>query len=508
MTAGANSAAPVRTDDCSREPIHHIGQIQSSGLLFALSESDFIIQQVSANIAEVLGLAPAAVLGGSFEIVLGAAQFTLFCAHVNTDDLCSASPLRMFVGANNVAMNCLVHRYDGALIAEFEILSGTHSLEPVNVIADIQIPLSRMDAATDVVALSTIAAREVRRLSGFDRVMVYRFDDEWNGEVIAEASAGNTVSYLGLRFPSSDIPPQARRLFLANPLRAIADVDSQPVPIMPAIGPRSGRPLDLTRSFLRSASALHIEYLRNMKVGSSLTASIVVSGRLWGMIACHHAASRPIDSSVRAVCELIGRMFASQIATRLDRAALQERLSTRALLENYMAGLEASTSLFDAQPFESARLLELFDADGLISRIGGFVFARGTAVPEGKLEPVIRKLRKFASRGIASSNMLSALDASAEAYAADVSGALYLGFAERSGDYLLLLRRELVETLSWAGNPDKAVDAAADGSVRPRKSFAAWQETVRFRSRLWTEEQLESARFLREQLLRLRELQR
>ena len=163
----------------------------------------------------------------------------------------------------------------------------------------------------------------MRRLTGFDRVMIYRFDAEWNGEVIAEAASASPVSYLALRFPASDIPAQVRQLFLLNPLRAIADIDATAVPVVPDVGPLTGRPLDLMRSFLRSSSRIHLEYLRNMGVQSSLTVSIIVGARLWGMITCHHTAPRRLDWSTRSVCELIGRTLALLVALRMDNAALR-----------------------------------------------------------------------------------------------------------------------------------------------------------------------------------------
>jgi light-regulated signal transduction histidine kinase (bacteriophytochrome) len=203
------------------------------------------------------------------------------------------------------------------------------------------------------------------------------------------------------------------------------------------------------------------------------------------------------------VCELIGGILASQVEWRLDKAALQSRLASRKLLESYMAGMEASTVLFQAEPFESPWLLALLDADGLIARIDGIVSFQGSVVAEEPLLPIIEKLRKFASRGIASSSMLSVLDESAETYAGRASGALYMGLAQGSGDYLLLLRQELVETVTWAGNPDKAIGTDANGVLHPRTSFAAWKEIVRGHSRPWTELEQENARFVREQMLRL-----
>jgi chemotaxis family two-component system sensor kinase Cph1 len=464
------------------------------------------LRQVSGNLRELFDLSADAVLGASLRSVIGERQLALFRSHVaTTADLLTANPLRMVVGGRGLEVNCVAHRYDGVLIAELEPLAGAHSLEPLNFAAHIGLPISRMERAPDFGKLCRVAADEIGRLSGFERVLVYRFDESWHGEVIAESGGTSAVSYLGLHFPATDIPAQARRLFLLNPLRAIADVASTPIPIVPSLDPHTNRPLDLTHAFLRSAAPVHIQYLRNMNVRSSLTVSIIVADRLWGMIACHHPEPRPIDRLTRAVCELVGRVLASQVALRGENADLQARLALQQRLESYMAGIEASASLFRTEPFHAAQLLDLLQADGLISNIGGVVSHTGTTAEEAALQPIIGKLRRFASRGIASSNMLGVLDASADSYASSASGALYLGLSEGSGEYLLLLRRELVETVSWAGNPDKAVNADADGMLRPRTSFSAWRETVRGRSRPWSELELQSARYLREQLLRLRE---
>jgi light-regulated signal transduction histidine kinase (bacteriophytochrome)/DNA-binding response OmpR family regulator len=419
----------------------------------------------------------------------------------------TATLLRVPVGGSEIEMHCVPHRQGGVLIVELEPLRGAHSLEPLNLDAHIRIPLTHMELASDILELSRLAAKEIWKLTGFDRVMVYRFDQGWNGEVIAETGGPSPVSYLGLRFPATDIPAQARQLFLINPLRTIADVAATAVPIIPEMGPLTGTALDLTRSVLRSASPIHLEYLRNMGVQSSLTVSIVVGHQLWGMIACHHASPRRVDHTTRSVCELIGQTLTSQVAFRIDNVALQARLTSRKVLVRYMAGIEISRSRIDLEHFQSPRLLDLLDADGLVSRIDGVLSSQGTTVEEELLLPVIGKLRKLSSRGIASSSILSALDPGAASFASQVSGALYFGLKEGTDDYLLLLRRELVETVIWAGNPDKAVSTDEQGRLRPRVSFEAWRETVRGHSRPWSELEVESARFLREQLLRLRESQ-
>ena len=508
MTRSADSSPLPDVDLCAQEPVQTIGQIQPHGLLFALSEPDLIVEQVSTNVAALLGMSPEEALGRSFEAVLGPQQFKTFQSHLSGEAALISEPVRVAVGPDALEMHLIAHRQEGVLIVELEILAGAYSLEPLNLGSHVRIPLSRMELASDILDLARLAANEIRRLSGYDRVLVYRFDEEWSGEVIAEASGSTPRSYLGLRFPANDIPAQARRLFLINPLRAIADVAAAPVSIVPGSAPLTGKPLDLTRSLLRSAAPVHLEYMRNMGVQSSMTVSILVEHQLWGMITCHHASPRRMDCFTRSVCELIGQILASQVALRIDNLALQSQLKSRKLLGEYMASLEASKSLADTEHFQSRQLLDLLDADGLVSRIDGFTSSQGCAVDEELLLVVVAELRNLSVRGIASANMLSALDPAAASFASQASGGLYIGLAEGSSDYLLILRREIIETVKWAGNPDKSVSADEQGRLRPRASFEAWQQTVRGRSRPWTELELERASFLREQLLRLREAQK
>ncbi len=512
MPPVAERNSPVDLESCAREPIHLIGRIQSHGVLFALSEPDLIVRQVSANASTLLGTPVDAILGKSIEAVLGPPQFETFRSRLRSDDLAPASSLRVSIGKPAVEMNCVAHRHDGVLIVECEFVKGAHWVAPAELSANIQILLERMERATTILDYCRVAASEIQRLSGFDRVMIYQFDPEFNGEVVAEnggvtepRSPGN-LKYLGLRFPSTDMPAQARELFLQNPLRAIADIDSAQIPITPEIGPRTGRPLDMRHTFLRSASAIHLEYLRNMGVRASMAISIVVKGRLWGMVACHHAKPWHVDCSTRAICEMIARNLALQASLRIADAAQQSQVASRELLEDFADELEEADGSVNSRSFGGTRFIELFDADGLVSHLGGVVALQGVTESHAALLPVIEKLKKLAVRGIASSDKLTALDAGAESYRSKASGALYIGINERANDYLLFLRRELVETVEWAGNPDKSVNTDAAGRLSPRVSFAAWQETVHGRSRPWSEAELDSARALRVQVRHLQDI--
>ena len=488
-------------DRCAQERVEIIGSIQPHGVLLALSELDFVVQQISANASTFFRKPRETILDSSFEAILGTVQFEAFRRRLSEGEGLGGTLLHPSAGSDEVEWSA--HRQGGVLIVELEPVKGAHSLEPLSFDAHVRTPLSRLRAASDVAELSQVAAAEVRRLSGFGRVLIYRFDEEWNGEVIAEAAGPSPVSYYGLRFPAGDIPPQVRQLFLLNAMRAIADIDAVPSPLVTTNFLSVGRPLDLTYSLLRSASPIHLEYLRNMGVHASLTVSILVEGRLWGMIACHHPSPHRVARSARSVCELIGQTLAAELASRLDTSALGARVASRSRLDAAMAAIEASESLLQGLESENGRLLALFDADGLVSRFDGALRFHGTVAEPDALAALTANLRNRASAGVASSDQLGTLDAGFAPHLKLISGALYIGLSEITGDYLLLLRQELVETIAWAGNPNKSVLEDEHGRLHPRKSFEAWRQTVHGVSRAWTQVQIETARYVRDQILRL-----
>ncbi len=498
---------PTNHARCAQEQIQHIGSIQSHGLLFALSDSDLVVRYVSSNLSDLLGIAPEDILGCSFVEVVGPQQFKTLDSEWHSGNPMRATLLQLSRNGEQVAMRCMAHRLEGMIIAELEPVEGTHSLDPLDIDTHIRIPLSQMELAVNIPELAWTIASEVRRLSGFERVMVYRFDPEWNGEVIAEAKGASPVSYYGLRFPANDIPPQVRKLLLACPVRMIADADAAAVPIISQAGGFGGRSLDLTRSVLRSSSPVRLEYLRNMDVRSTMTISIIVEKQLWGMIACHHPAPHRIDHSIRSVCELIGQTFASQIALRRDNAALQSRLASRKRLETFAAGMEQCASPTEAEKFTRSKLLELFDADGAVCSLGGVVSTDGFAVNAESLTPVVRKMREAAVHGIASFDRLADLCPDAISPSNEFCGGIYIGMEDGTEDYLLILLRELVKTVVWAGDPHNTVTTDERDRLHPRTSFSAWEETVRGRSRPWTDVEIERAGVLREQLLRLRSIE-
>jgi chemotaxis family two-component system sensor kinase Cph1 len=491
-------------DQCALEKIHVIGCIQPHGMLFAMSEPDLVVRYVSANVSDLLGLRAEDVLGQSFQKVIGTEQVAALQSAVKGNDAFVAILVRVAMRSGSRELPCVVHRRGGMLIVEFELALENRTKTLHDIDMHVRLPLLHLESAKDIAELAHVAADEIKRLSGFDRVMIYRFDDHWNGEVIAEVSSSSAVSYQGLRFPATDIPPQARQLFVVNALRTIEDVDAETVQIIPNVNPVTGIRLDLTHSLLRSASPIHLEYLRNMDVRSSMTVSIIVEGKLWGMIACHHPRPHAVDRSTRSLAVLIAQNCASQVTLRIDNAALQRRVESRDALERYLTEIKGSEDSLGVH-LHSPRVLNLFDADGLISRIDGVVACNGVTAEYDSLLPTIARLRALATRGIASSQALGGMEMSPAFNTSRASGALYVDLGEANGDFLLFLRRELVNTVVWAGNPHEAVSVDTQDRLHPRASFAAWRETVRGLSRGWTTIELENARYLREQLLRLRD---
>src|ERR687890_279644 len=303
MTLTASTPRPDVDEDplqrCADEPIAVPGAIQPHGALLAVTEPDLAVVVASANAADVLGTTPA-----SLADVLGSADLDRLRAGL-AGDPSEIDPLRVTVAGAEVDL--VVHRADGLLLTEWEPLAGAEQAGAVWH-ARLALVLQRLSASRTLDALTASLARDVRALTGFDRVMVYRFDPEWNGEVVAEDRRADLEPFLGLRYPASDIPAQARALYATNWQRLIPDATYRRVPLEPAANPVTGRPLDLSGAMLRSVSPVHLEYLANMGVVASMSVSLIDSGRLWGLIPCHHyaGAHRPSYTD-RAAAEFLGR---------------------------------------------------------------------------------------------------------------------------------------------------------------------------------------------------------
>ncbi|MBU8977641.1 GAF domain-containing protein [Lysobacter sp. MMG2] len=477
-----NVNVTTEAEVCAREPIHLSGAIQPHGFLISCSWPDWTVRHVSANVAELLDLPPRALLGtslrehvdGSFlEAIADALRFI-------EPGLAAQRVATVNLGRDGALCDVSTHLHQG--LVHIEIEPQTTADGSTGLTANAMI--GRIAGQDPAPGFFQQVASLVRELTDYDRVMVYRFRADDAGEVIAEARSDEVEPYLGLRYPASDIPAQARHLYLLNRLRVIPDAQYAPVPIEPALHV-GGAPLDLTHHALRSVSPVHVEYLRNMGVGASMSISIVSGGRLWGLIACHHRTPRPVPPGMRATADLFG-MYVSM------RVAGHEQATTMALFDqSQQLGdvLRESTlkgqSLADVLPIYLRVVARLLDADGVLMILGSRQASIGP-VPGGE------SLSELCAWGAARAGAVAMThrreDWRSQSHPADgLAGVLAMAFG-RDGDGLYCFRKEQIEEVTWAGTPHKATVPTDDGTrIAPRRSFAAWRETVRGQSVQWSD---------------------
>jgi light-regulated signal transduction histidine kinase (bacteriophytochrome) len=471
----------VDADGCAKEPIHLSGAIQAHGYLISCAMPDWTVRQVSANVEALLDVPVAALLGHSLreyvsEDVLQGILDTLSLTAPNGSaqraGLANLGPL-------GTACDLVVHVADDLVHIEIEPREGRGTAPQPTALAQSMIAAVANESADD---FHDYVAAQVRELTGYDRVMVYRFLHDGSGDVIAEARADDMEPYLGLRYPASDIPPQARALYLRNRLRVIPDVDYVPVPIAP--GTVDGRPLDLSQHALRSVSPVHLEYLRNMGVGASMSISIVAGGRLWGLIACHHRSPRRVPPVIRAAADLFGLFVSMRVAGAEQQRTMAHFEHAQQVRDALVQRLAGARDFDDALVGELPLLRTSLGADGVALWSQSRWQADG-AVPDPRRVPaLIEWLQSHgADVGVASDTMAE--------WAPPIDGdpvAGVLGLRLGAEDWLLLFRNEQVETVRWAGEPDKALVPTDDGlRIAPRRSFSVWRQSVRGRSVPWSD---------------------
>jgi chemotaxis family two-component system sensor kinase Cph1 len=489
---------------CDREPIHIPGSIQPYGCLLALSGERLQIVQATPTCRALVGSDVARLLGCELGKTFGSELEQSVREALARHRVMPAIPVGLTWQApgGGPALAGYVHQSGSLVVLELEPLIGDDPAGAADP-APAMSALNWVRAEPGLEAKAQAVAALLQQLTGFDRVMVYRFDADWHGEVIAESRAVPLEPYLGLHYPASDIPAQARQLYLVNPTRVIADRDAVQSPILPvasANGASAGPPLDLTKSLLRSVAPVHLEYLRNMGVRASLSSALIRDGALWGLIACHHTRPRRLG---RALRELLGWMV-QDLATQL---ALAEEVRTR----HYAARLKVCRTNVISAMRAGARLSSMIQGPELADILGaigadGVALIRGAELTSGGVAPHPARIRAIVAgltgsypddpSGVFLTDCLSRHVPEAADLAPIAAGLALFPLVGSPLVKLMWFRGEQVRLVTWAGNPDKATDQAPDGRIGPRKSFAAWTEIVRQRSLPWTAEEVESARHL------------
>lgn len=491
----------VDLTNCDREPIHLLGGVQGYGCLIATS-SDFMINHVSANVERLMRIAPTEAIGTRLvDLLPGPTIHDLRTKLQMLNVETSASRLFAYdVLGDGTLFDVSIHALDNNYIFEFEPKTDTKNRDEMNLVQPL---VSRVRRTNTVQEACQQAAMAIRVLSGFDRVMVYQFDEDGTGEVIAEKKQPHMDALLGLRYPASDIPKQARALYLRSTLRLIADVDGEVSAIIPQTNVH-GAPMDLSLSVTRAVSPIHLEYLRNMGVASSMSVSIIKNGKLWGLFACHHETPHHVDFERRTAIELFAQFFSYELIQRIDIEARSQSQDTRRIQENLMIQLSAGTSLTDGFDMIADELSDLVTNDGIAIYSDGRYVSRGEAPTEMEFKKFVRFLNTAPTGRVFSTHNLVGLYPDADVFSSDVAGVLAIPISRTPRDYILFFRREVAKSVKWAGNPNKPVEVGVNGTrLTPRKSFEAWSEMVRQTSTPWTENECFTAETLRVSLIEI-----
>lgn len=467
------------------------GSIQPHGALLLVRPSDLTIVQVSANARAFLGL-EREILGMRLADIPGdLAQ----CIRPHLDNPPEMIPLavRCLIGPARQPFDGLLHRVpDGGLVIELERAGS-----PGDTARPVEEALRAILDASSLRALCDEAANLFKEIIGYDRVMVYRFDDEGHGEVFSERREQHLEPYLGNRYPATDIPHIARRLYERNRIRVLVDVEYQPVPLVPRLSPITGRELDMSLCFLRSMSPIHIQYLKNMGVGATLVASLMAGGRLWGLIACHHYVPREVNFETRAVCEVLAEAIATRIAALESFAQAQGELSVRRLEQRLIEAI-ARNGEWRMALFESPQsLLQPLKATGAALLLDGQVQTTGDVPGTQELRNIGAWLDRRPRLPVVATASLGTEEPDFVPMTAVASGLVAAPVSTSPGEYLLWFRPERIRTVTWGGDPLKAVVIGGSPSdLSPRRSFAQWHQLVEGTSDPWTPADLTAARLI------------
>lgn len=504
-----NEVPAVKVDltNCDREPIHIPGYVQPHGFLLALNPQNLVIEKVSENIEVYTGKKATDLLGKPLAILESvivphrsdSSLTNVITLGKITGNFEQLNPQKVIVGGK--AMFLICHQHKDHLICELEQFQTEDDNITLQKIMGTALAVIQSSSSFD--HLLNHVAGLVKEITGYSRIMIYKFHKDQHGEVIAEAKEEGLESWLHLHYPASDIPQQARQLYKLNLVRIIADVDATTSPILSQ--PDKRGPLDLTHSTLRAVSPIHIEYLQNMGVGASFSISLMSKDELWGLIACHNTTPRFIDYNSRIACKFIGQLFSAALEFKVNEG-LEEKInkysqSQLVLFEQLMKEMDPVEGLIRQQ----VTLLDMNSASGVAFCYEGRLHKLGKVPDDNEIDKIIAWLRKNKEGTFFQTNSLPHLYPEAKKFASMVSGIMVTEIAHDMGEFIIWFKPELIQSIDWAGRQEKGSAVTEDGSIRisPRKSFERWTQEVKFTSEEWTSHEISSAMKLREDLIQV-----
>lgn len=490
---------------CGKLPLNQTNLIQPHGVVMLLAKDNFQIIQASENIVQLFKINVEAVVNTLLSIYVKE-EVIQTIREKATQAFEGRLPLTVTLNKpeNNQELFAQLHAKKDYLILEIELpqfVQGKHNTFS-SVYQQIKYAMSAIDNAATLGAMCTVAANELKKLSGFDKVMIYSFDKDWNGTVLAEKMEEGMESYLDLRFPASDIPKPARDMYFKNPYRLIPNRDYTPVKLYPLLNPVTNSFSDLSDCSLRSVAAVHLEYIKNMGVSASMSTRIVYNGALWGLISCHHRTAKYLSFEACSVFELMSNVISAKINAFYSTRELIQKTDLYQLHTQMVEHIYESDNILSAFDEHKDILKSLLNADGVAVVWNGKVALWGSTPTAYEVENLVYWLQSSESVKTEHITSLAEKFEDAEAYAEKASGLLALAIQPEKGNFVLAFRQEVVQKISWGGNPDEAITFEKNSTVyHPRNSFSVWQETVRHIAMPWTKPEIEAAEHFRNFLI-------
>jgi len=490
---------------CGSIPLHLVNLIQPHGVLLVLEKAELRIVQASENVVGHLQIPVEELLDQPLSQYLPAIQFEDIQRKIHSYGNKEKIPfiLTWLVQGEQKSFTALVHPKDEYVLVELEEHTAS-AAEPsfIGLYQQIKYVTSLLKQATTTAETADLAATEIKKLTNFDRVLVYQFDPQWNGIVIAQAKEAEMDDYMDLRFPASDVPKQARDLYFSNPYRLIPTRSYAPVRLIPIVNPMTQRFTDLSECNLRSVAAVHLEYLTNLSVMASMSLPLIIDNKLWGLISCHHKTPVNPSYELRSALELLSGIISAQVAGKEKEKAILLRAQLRGIHAQLVEQLYNSPNFADGLLSGATSLQHLLALTGAAVLYEGGIWTSGETPGQQELKELAGWLRRNNKNRLFATDSLPQQFAQSKGYKDMASGLIALPINAEQGEYILGFRPEVLQTVSWGGDPNKAIRMEPDGkSYHPRNSFAAYQETVKFTALPWQPEEVEAAEVLRSSVL-------
>lgn len=489
--------------NCDREPIHIPGKIQGHGFIIVINKY-YSITCCSENVSEFLPVTAALLLNKPIQSLdkyfhkeeNDEIFFHLIKEGISWKGFKPKNPYSVDISGN--PFNLIITTEKDHYLLEFEPMMSDLESDINHIIGN---SLSIMLSHSRLSYLLDKSAEEIQKIIGYDRVMIYKFHKDGHGEVVAECKNEALAPFMGLHYPASDIPKQARELYKINLTRLIADVNTETSQIIASDAFESGS-LDLTHSTLRAVSPIHIQYLKNMGVASSFSISLLYHGELWGLVACHNYSPRFINFKEREAAKLIGQVLSSALAFR--QAEEDDYISKilKKAVDNITRQLIRSDNILEALFSNEASLLDVAGAAGVALLFDNTLHIAGYTPDEPFIMDLIEWLDQTKDSQVYETDRLPHIYPPAITRKKQASGILACRLSKGIKEYIIWFRPEVITLVKWAGNPDKPAEMGENGlmEISPRKSFEVWSQTVQYTSEPWKNEDLKSALLLKEEI--------